>query len=150
MKCLNLTEIRFNDLSALRFVQKNMLSTLIAWFECCRPLTAILASKCIPGFAKSVFNFVLCTPILTFHTSKVCKALYTSQRFACDRERCIQGCVYTHHLRFRSIDFEPNTASSLSFLIGLILNLSFSASQDRQIISVVKDITRDRKKFPTL
>ena len=40
-----------------------------------------------------------------YHTSEVCEADYALQRFACDRERCIEGGIDTHHFRFRRIYF---------------------------------------------
>ena len=63
------------------------------------------SSKGIYGFAKSVFNVILCTPILTYDTSKVCEAFYAFQNFERDRESCILGGVDTHHFCFRYIDF---------------------------------------------
>ena len=111
--------------------------------------------KGISGLAQFVLDVFLCNPMPTHHNFEVCEAVYASQRFACERERCIQGGVDTHHFRFRRIYFQPPTARSLPYLIGLISNLSLSACQDRQIIGLVKVIQifhatrRNSSRYPT-
>ena len=85
---LDLIEIRFKNLPALRSVQQHIFNDDIVKMEFNSyavdrwPPYLSLTSKGISSFDKSVLIVFLCTPILTYYISKVCEAINAFQRFA--------------------------------------------------------------------
>ena len=76
VKCLNLMEIRFNNLPTLRSVQQyrfddTFIKIGLGSYAVDRwPPYRSKISRGIPGFAKSVLRVFLCTPTFTYHTSE--------------------------------------------------------------------------------